>query len=76
MTNVHVTDSDEDTIVDFVKANEQWYDKTSEHFKDKARKVSLLKELAKSRKLSIKVLKTWFDSQRTRYQSLDRPQKR
>ena len=36
MTNIY--DSDEETIVDFVKDHEELYDKTSEHFKDKPRK--------------------------------------
>ena len=33
MTNIHLTDSDEEAIVDFVK--EELYDKTNEHFKNK-----------------------------------------
>ena len=45
MTNVYLTDSD----------------KTSEHFKDKARKESLWEEFARSRKLSVKECKTWFN---------------
>ena len=36
-----ITNSDEEAIVDFVKGHEELYDKTSEHFKDKARRVSL-----------------------------------
>ena len=64
MTNIYLTDSDEETIVDFVKDHEET--KTNEHFKNKARKESLWKELARSRNL----YKTWFDSQRTRYGKL------
>ena len=37
MTNVFLTDSDEEAFVDFVKDPEELYDKTSEHLKDKAR---------------------------------------
>ena len=35
MTNLYLTDSDEEATVDFVKGQEELYDKTSEHFKDK-----------------------------------------
>ena len=67
MTNVYLTDSDQEAIVDFMKDQEELYNKTSEHFKDKARKESLWEEFKRSRKLSVKVCKTWFDSQRTQY---------
>ena len=53
--------------MDFVKDHEELYDKTNEHFKDKARKECLWEEFIK---LSVKVCKTWFDSQRTRYRKL------
>ena len=62
ITNINLTDSDEEGTVDFVKDHKELYDKTSEHFKDKARKEFLWEQLAKSRKLSVKVCKTWFDS--------------
>ena len=39
MTNIYLTDSDEEAFVDFVKDHEEFY-KTKEHFKDKARKKS------------------------------------
>ena len=38
MTNTHIKDSDEEAIVDFVKHQGELYNKTNEHFKDKARK--------------------------------------
>ena len=41
MTNVYVTDSVEEVIVDFVKDHEELYNKTNEHFKNKARKECL-----------------------------------
>ena len=43
------------------------YDKINEHFKDKARKECLWERFANSHKLSVKVYKTWFKSQRTPY---------
>ena len=55
MTNIYLKDSDKETIVDFVKDHEELYDKTNKHFKDK---------------LSVKVCKPWFNSQRTRYNNL------
>ena len=64
MTNIYLTDSEE-AIVDFVKDNEELYNKTSEHFKDKERKEFLWDQFTKIRKLSVKVCKTWFDLQRT-----------
>ena len=60
MTNIYLTDSDEEVIVDFVKDHEELYDKTNEHFKDKARKECLWERLCNSCKLSVKVCKTWF----------------
>ena len=41
MTNIFSTDRDEEAIVDYVKDHEELYDKTSEHFKDMARKECL-----------------------------------
>ena len=59
-----------EAIVDFVKDHEDLYNKTNEHFKDKTRKECLWEEFANSRKLSVKVCKTWFESQRTHYGKL------
>ena len=41
MTNIYLTDSDKEAIVNFVNDHEELYDKTNEHFKDKARKECL-----------------------------------
>ena len=38
MTNIHLMNSDEEAIVDFVKDHMEFYDKTNEHFNYKARK--------------------------------------
>ena len=70
MTNIYHTDSDEEAIVDFVKDNEELYDKTNEYFKDKARKECLWERFANSHKLSVKECKTWFESQRKHYSKL------
>ena len=48
MSNIYLTDSDEDSIVHFVKDHEELYNKTSEHFKDKSRKEVIGEEFAKS----------------------------
>ena len=66
MMNIYLTDSDEEAIVDFVMDREELYDKTNKHFKDKARKECLWERFANSHKLSVKVYKTLFESQRTR----------
>ena len=67
MTNIYLLVSEEEEIVDFVKDDEELYDKTNEHFKDKVRKECLWEMFANSRKLSVKVCKTWFESQRKHY---------
>ena len=41
MTNIYLTDSDKEAIVDFVKDHKEICDKTNEHFKDKTRKECL-----------------------------------
>ena len=53
--------------MNFVKGHEELYDKTNEHFKDKARKECLWERFAHSRNLSVNEFKTWFDSQRTHH---------
>ena len=59
MTNIYLTDLDEEAIMDFVKDHEELYDKRNEHFKDKARKECLWERFPNN--LSVKVCKTWFD---------------
>ena len=39
MTNIYLTNSDEEAFVDFVKDHKELYDKTNKHCKDKVRKV-------------------------------------
>ena len=70
MTNIYLTDSDEEAIVDFVKDHKEFYDKINEHFKDKARKYCLWLQFTNGCKLSVKACKTWVDLQRTRYGKL------
>ena len=72
MTNrqTYLTDLDKEGIVDFVKDLQDFYDKTNEHFKDKARKDCLQERVASCCNLSEKVCKTWFESQRTQYEKL------
>ena len=67
--------------MDLVKDHKELYDKTNEHFKDKASKEYLCKRFTNSCKLCVKVFKTWFELQRTCYGKLTklksgRPQKR
>ena len=70
ITNINLTDFEEEAIVEFVKDQEELYDKTNEHLKDKARKQCLMEHLTNSHKLFVKVCKTWFDLQRRRYVEL------
>ena len=68
--HIYLTESDKEVIVDFVKDYKELYDKTSEHFKDKARKEYLWERFANSHKMSVKVCKTWFELQGTCYGKL------
>ena len=70
MTNIYLTDSDKEAIVDFVKDHEELYDKINKHFKDKAWKDCLWEQFINSRKLSVKECKTWFELQSTCYGKL------
>ena len=56
--------------MDFVEDYEERYNKTNEHFKDKAKKECRWQRFAGSSNLSVKVSKTWFESQRTLYLKL------
>ena len=62
ITSIYLTDSYEEAIADFVKDHEELYDKTNEYFKDKARNQCFWEGFANSRKLSVKVCKTNFES--------------
>ena len=63
--NIYLTDSDDKAIVDFVKGHEELYPKTKKHLKYYARKECLWERFTSSYKLSVKVCKTSFKSQRT-----------
>ena len=69
-TNIYLTYLEEEAIVDFVKDHQEHYDKTHKKFEDKARKDFLWERFGSSRKLSVKVCKTWFKSQRANYGKL------
>ena len=68
--HICLTDSDEVAVVDFVKDHEELYDKTNEHFKDKARKKYLWDRFTNICKLYVKAYKTWFESQRKHFGKL------
>ena len=53
-----------------VKDHEELYNKTNKQFKVKARKECLWERFANSCKWSVKVCKTWFESQRTHFGKL------
>ena len=65
-----LSDSDEEAIVEFVKQDEELYDKTNYSFKDKQKKERLWEQLAATRNLPVKTVKEWFETQRTRYGKL------
>ena len=70
MKSIFMSDSDKETIVEFVKQHKELYDKTNDSFKDKQKKESLWEQLAATRNLPIKRVKKWFKTQRTRYGKL------
>ena len=63
MKSIFLNDSDEEAIVEFVKQYEELYDKTNDSFKDKQKKERLWEQLAATRNLPVKTLKT----RRTKY---------
>ena len=58
VTNIYLTDSDEEAIMDFVKDREELYDKTM--------KDCLCERFSSSSNLLVNVCKTWFESKRIR----------
>ena len=68
MINIYLTNSDEEAIV--VKDHVELFDKMHMNLEYKARKDCLWERFASSHKLSVKVCKTWFKSQRTHYGKL------
>ena len=70
MKSIFLSDSDEEAIVEFIKQQEELYDKTNDRFKDKQKKERLWELLAATRNLPIKTVKKWFETQRTRYGKL------
>ena len=50
MKSIFLSDSDEETIVEFIKQHKELYDKTHYKFKDKQRKEGLWERLVASRK--------------------------
>ena len=70
MKSIFLSDSDEETIVEFVKQHEELYDKSHGKFKDKQTKERLWERLAASRNLSVNTVKRWFETQCTRYGKL------
>ena len=70
MKSIFLSDSDVEAIVEFAKQHEELYDKTNDSFKDKQKKERLWEQLAATRNLSVKTVKKWFNTQRTRYGKL------
>ena len=70
MKSIFLSDSDEDTIVEFVKQHEELYYKANDSLKDKQKKEGLWDQLAATRNLPVKTVKKWLDTQRTRYSKL------
>ena len=70
MKSIFLCYSDKEAIVEFVKQHEELYDKTNDSFKDKQKKERLWEQVAATRNLPVKIVKKWFDTQRTRYGKL------
>ena len=70
MKSIFLSDSDEEAIMEFIKRQEELYDKTNDSFKDKPKKERLWEQLAATRNLSVKTVTKCFDTQCTRYGKL------
>ena len=65
-----LTPEDEEAVVDFVKENDELFNKKHELFKDRNMKDRLWTEFCQGRNLNVSQTRTWFESQRTRYGKL------
>ena len=68
------TDSQEISIVEFVKQHPELYDKEHPRFHDRTRREALWAEISAELKLQPFDVRPWFDSQRTRYGKLSKLQ--
>ena len=68
------TDSQEISIVEFVKQHPELYDKEHPRFHDRTRREVLWPEISAELKLQPFDVKHWFESQRTRYGKLSKLQ--
>ena len=71
---VCATDSQEISIVEFVKQHPELYDKELPHFHDRTRREALWAEISADLKLQPFDVRRWFESQRTRYGKLSKLQ--
>ena len=68
------TDSQEISIVEFVKQHPELYDKEHPHFHDRNRREALWAEISAELKLQPFDVRRWFESQQTRYGKLSKLQ--
>ena len=68
------TDSQEISIVEFVKQHPELYDKEHPRFHDRTRRETLRAEISAELKLQPFDVRRWFESQRTRYGKLSKLQ--
>ena len=68
------TDSQEISIVEFVKQHPELYDKEHPRFHDRNRREALWAEISAELKLQPFDVRRWFESQRTRYGKLSKLQ--
>ena len=68
------TDSQEISIVEFVKQHPELYDKEHPRFHDRTRREALWAEISAELKLQPFDVRRWFESQRTRYGKLSKLQ--
>ena len=68
------TDSQEISIVEFVKQHQELYDKEHPRFHDRTRREALWAEISTELKLQPFDVRRWFESQQTRYGKLSKLQ--
>ena len=70
LSQILLSDSDEEALVEYIKNHPELYDKGHELFKNKGHKACLWERIAAQRHIKPEDARKWFETQRTRYGKL------
>ena len=70
ISQILLSDSDEEALVEYIKNHPELYDKGHELFKNKGHKACLWERIAAQRNMKPEDARKWFETQRTRYGKL------